>query len=781
MKNLKTLQRFLAQKLLLALCVSFVAFAVSCNDDDDDDNTPDPVVVPTQNIVEIASATSSLSTLVDAIDNYDDLVAALSDDSETYTVFAPTNAAFTAALGVLGYDKLADVPADVLKEILQYHVIAGSALKSTDLANGQMAATLLAGESVTVNISGTTVKINSSTVTSADVMATNGVVHIIDAVLVPSSLVTSDIVDVAKATPELSVLVTALSKYDDLVAALSDNSGTFTVFAPTDAAFTEALSLLGYATLDAIPEDLLKQILQYHVISGASLKSTDLENNEEAETLLADESIKVTIEGSTVKINSATVVAANVAAVNGTVHVIDEVLLPSFIPNKSIVELASGTADLSILVQALSKYPDLLDLLGDKTGSFTVFAPTNQAFLDALGVLGQEELDDIPESVLKRILQYHVVSGTEAKAADLSNNEMIATALPDESVEVGISGSTVMIDGAMVTAADVEGVNGIVHIIDAVLLPSLETSIVNTVVEPAYFNKNFTTLTAAVVKAELLSTLINPEATFTVFAPNNDAFTAAGITSLDGLSKEDLTPILQYHVLGSEADKAAVAAIGTGKAVTTLNGDFYLSINDNGIFLNGTTEVIATDIQADNGVVHVIDRALMPPSQDIVEIAVAASQASSGAEFGQLVAALSEVEANGSTNLLTLLGSENSGDGAPFTVFAPTDAAFAKLYTLAGVADFSALLAAQGVGVIEAVLSYHVVRSARVLSTDLPNLASNEIETFGGGEFTLNLSTLTISDTDAALGLGSVDAKIITTDILATNGVIHVIDEVMLP
>ena len=173
--------------------------------------------------------------------------------------------------------------------------------------------------------------------------------------------------------------------------------------------------------------------------------------------------------------------------------------------------------------------------------------------------------------------------------------------------------------------------------------------------------------------------------------------------------------------------------------------------------------------------VHLINSTLMPPSQNIVEIAVAASQASSGAEFGQLVAALTAVENDGTTaNLITVL----SGTG-PFTVFAPTDAAFASLYTMAGVADFSALVAAVGIGTIEAVLKYHVV-GARVFSSDLPNLSSSTVATLGGN-ITLNLGSLSITDTDAALGLGTADATIVSTDIAGTNGVIHVIDHVMLP
>jgi transforming growth factor-beta-induced protein len=423
-------------------------------------------------------------------------------------------------------------------------------------------------------------------------------------------------------------------------------------------------------------------------------------------------------------------------------------------------------------------FPDLVSALGS-AGSYTVFAPTNDAFTALLGVIGQSSLSDIPESVIERLLKYHVISGAGLMSTDLSDGQMAATILSaDDKITVGIAGSSVTINGAAVSLPDVKATNGIVHVVDAVLVPELELSIVNTIVEPAYFNKNFSILTEAVVTANLLGTLTNASASLTLFAPDNAAFTAAGITSLAGLTAEDLAPILTYHVIGSEVFGDGLPA--TGSAVTTLGGDFYLSLNDNGAFINGLSKVTVASLSGgaldyDNGVVHLINRMLKPPVNNIVEIAVAASQASEGAEFGQLVAALSAVENDGTTdNLITIL----SGAG-PFTVFAPTDAAFASLYASAGVADFSALVAATSIGTIEAVLKYHVV-GARVFSSDLPNLASNVVATLGGN-ITLDLGTLTIMDTDAALGLGSPDASIISTDIMGTNGVIHVIDKVLLP
>lgn len=446
----------------------------------------------------------------------------------------------------------------------------------------------------------------------------------------------------------------------------------------------------------------------------------------------------------------------------------------------SIAEIAQANGNLNILVDALGRVDGFVSTLSDDNGTFTVFAPTDAAFTNLLAAIGQTSLDDVPVSVLERILSYHVISGAALQSTDLSNGQTAGTLLTGESITVGISGSNVSINSSNVTTANVTASNGVIHIVDAVLVPSLEASIVNTVVEPAYFNNNFSILTEAVVTAGLLNTLIDTDADYTVFAPTDAAFEAAGITSLNGLTANDLTPILQYHVLNSEVTAANLPA--TGSAVTTLNGDFYLSKNDNGVYINGSTQVTATDIAADNGIVHVINKTLLPPANDVVAIAVAASEAMEGAEFGQLVAALTAVENNSETDaLVTILSSTESGDGAPFTVFAPTDAAFTQLYTDAGVDDLDALIAAVGIGTLETVLKYHVVAGARVFSTDLPNLSSNTVSSIAG-TFDIDLATLSITETDAALELNDDDtAGIIGTDILGTNGVIHTIDKVILP
>ena len=212
----------------------------------------------------------------------------------------------------------------MLQSILTYHVVAGKVM-STDLTNGQKAATVQ-GEEITVDLSDG-VRISGATVKAADIKTANGVVHVIDRVILPSSMMeqkpTANIVELAVGNENLSTLVAAV-KAADLVETLS-GEGPFTVFAPTNKAF----AALPEGTLETLlkPENkkMLQSILTYHVVAG-KVMSTDLTDGQKATTVQGEE---VTIDLSDgVKISGANVAAADVKATNGVVHVIDKVILP---------------------------------------------------------------------------------------------------------------------------------------------------------------------------------------------------------------------------------------------------------------------------------------------------------------------------------------------------------------------------------------------------------------------------------------------------------------------
>ena len=277
------------------------------------------------------------------------------------------------------------------------------------------------------------------------------------------------------------------------------------------------------------------------------------------------------------------------------------------------------------------------------------------------------------------------------------------------------------------------------------------------IVKTAQSDAQFSILVEAVVAADLATTL-SGAGPFTVFAPTNDAF-AALLTEL-GVTKEQLladkallTSVLGYHVLPGQVTKAAVVP---GLPITTVQGSIFkidavgadLRITDG---RNRVSGIVATDIVASNGVIHVIDKVLLPPDKTIVQTAMAVPA------FSILVDA---VVAAGLVDTL-------SGPG-PFTVFAPTDDAFAALLTELGISK-DQLLA--DTALLTQVLTYHVVPS-RVLKAQVPVGAA--ITTVQGQAFTVD-ATLAMTD---ALGRS---AQIIGTDVLASNGVIHVIDKVIRP
>ena len=290
----------------------------------------------------------SQTTVVDIVVNseaHDTLEAAviaagLADDLSgegPFTVFAPTDDAFKALPAGTLETLLAD-PTGTLADILLYHVV-GAKAKSTDLSDGQTITTLL-GKDITVTINGEGVFINDAKVTVADIEADNGVVHVIDAVLLPPVVTVVDIIVNSSAHDTLEAAVIAAGLADDL-----SGEGPFTVFAPTDDAF-KALPAGTLETLLADPTGTLADILLYHVV-GAKAKSTDLSDGQTITTLLGKD-ITVTINGEGVFINDAKVTVADIEADNGVVHVIDAVLLPE----------ATGILDITNENKALSIYPN---------------------------------------------------------------------------------------------------------------------------------------------------------------------------------------------------------------------------------------------------------------------------------------------------------------------------------------------------------------------------------------------------------------------------------------
>ena len=282
-----------------------------------------------------------------------------------------------------------------------------------------------------------------------------------------------------------------------------------------------------------------------------------------------------------------------------------------------------------------------------------------------------------------------------------------------------------------------------------------------TIWEVASSDGRFSLLKAAVARTGLVPALNDKKANLTVFAPTDDAFRAAGFRTVADIAKapvEVLKSILLYHVVGDEVFATEIPQ-AANTPVSSLNGQpLYVTRTSAGnVFVNGVKVIIA-DIDCSNGVIHVVDRVLIPAPGNIVALA------SGNPNLSFLVAAVIRAGATG-TDVAAIL----SSDG-PFTVFAPTNQAFAA----AGLTSVEVINNADPAFLLN-VLAYHVIAGARVFSSDLVDGA--DVPTFQGG-------TLEISLGSGARVKGNANAtasNITITDLLATNGVVHVIDQVLLP
>jgi len=277
----------------------------------------------------------------------------------------------------------------------------------------------------------------------------------------------------------------------------------------------------------------------------------------------------------------------------------------------TVVDVILSSDDHTTLATAVSE-AGLVEALTAE-GPFTVFAPTNAAF----EALPEGVLDELLANVedLGYVLKHHVYGGS-ALAADLSDGDMVST-LAGTDLTVEITNGMVYIDGAMVTIADLTADNGVVHVIDAVLVPELDSTS-TTVVDVILGSDAHTTLATAVVEAGLVDAL-SGEGPFTVFAPTNAAFEALPEGVLDELlaNVEDLGYVLKHHVYGGSA---LAADLSDGDMVSTLAGtDLTVEITNGMVYIDGAMVTIA-DLTADNGVVHVIDAVLVPEGLSVVEI-----------------------------------------------------------------------------------------------------------------------------------------------------------------
>lgn len=422
----------------------------------------------------------------------------------------------------------------------------------------------------------------------------------------------------------------------------------------------------------------------------------------------------------------------------------------------TITDIAVASPSLTSLVAALQRAS--LDTTLDSAGDFTVFAPTNAAFETFLNANNFPSVNDVPVDILRNILLNHVIGGalssntlTTGYVSTLATQEdtglNLSMFVNNTSTNISLNGvSDVILDSANIPAS-----NGIIHVVDAVIgLPTIATH--------ATANSNFSELVGA-LSTDLVTTLSSP-GTLTVLAPDNAAFTALGELP----TGDALTNVLLNHVIGANVPAATLIDAGSGYSNTLATGagnnnlSIYFDTAD-GVVFNGASTVSTADVICSNGIIHAVDAVILPPT--IVDFAT------SNPALSSLVAALTSADSQEpSPDLIPTL----SGEGT-FTVFAPTNDAFSALLLEL---DPSGETALENVppATVEDILLIHVAGET-LQSTEL---VSGPLETLNG---TIDVNTMNFSITDERDR--SINIVTSLVDIQATNGVVHVVDRVILP
>ena len=581
----------------------------------------------------------------------------------------------------------------------------------------------------------------------------------LDSAVQPIQSSERDIVQLVSNDPDLSTLVVAL-KAANLTATLSGaGADGFTVFAPTNKAF----SLLPETTLAHLldPANILElqAVLEYHVLPYVYDSRTRI--TPIFAYTLEGSNLTITKRGGQLNVNNAVAIFVDLEASNGVVHVIDHVLMPPAKPKPTIIERITSMPELSdfqfAYVTALEGSLGSTGIL-DVDGPLTVFIPTNEAFLKLPKGLLDHLLE--PENIieLQSLLSYHVVSGAELHTGcnkgseqpgdvaslgrpcgqlDLETNSFVNT-LQGQGINVGyhkrcpISGcdETVILSPdnidyrtstlSKIVGTDVQASNGIIHLIDNVLIPPAPT---RTILQSAELSGYTTFVTA--LKAANLTAALDGDGPFTVFVPSNEAFAKLPKATLDLLldpkNVKELQDILKYHVIAGGALRAGCNLVGR-----PCNDDLEVAGDEKGSIktLEGKAVTISqVPSSSDHDASIVIDKSYIVPFRSVPgngfgsldQIAtngiwhvidqVLMPTTPVDQTLNQLIASKPDLSTFATALKAGRLTGALDGQNGQLTVFAPSNQAFAKLPK----ATLEHLLDPKNIDELQSILEYHVI------------------------------------------------------------------------
>ncbi|XP_034557081.1 periostin, osteoblast specific factor b [Notolabrus celidotus] len=524
-------------------------------------------------------------------------------------------------------------------------------------------------------------------------------------------------------------LVKAMStqKYSDLseLRPEIEGSGSFTFFAPSN----EAWDMLDEEMRSALVSNVnieLYNALHYHM-SNKRLLTKDLKNGMTVNSMYNELGLYINhYSNGVVTVNCARIIHGNQVATNGVVHVIDRVISAVGSSIQDVLEVDDDLTTLSDLAQTAG----LLEKLGE-AGQYTLFAPTNEAF-DSLGSDVLERIQSDKEA-LKALLNFHLLNSVQCSEAIMTGTSY--ETMEGNNIEIGCDGESLTVNGVkMVHKKDIVTTNGVIHLIDKVLMPDSAKQVMELV--------GSSQATFGDMVSELgLSAAMRPEAEYTLLAPLNAAFTDE-VMSMD---QSFLRVILESHIL---KNKLVLGQLYSGQRLETIGGKFLR------VFIYRTAVCIENSClirgskEGSNGALHVMKTLLKPAEQSMFEILTG---------NGGFKIFLSLMEAAGLTDLL-----RQEGD---FTLFAPSDKAFAGLSS----SDIDLLKSDKNA--LQTILLYHI-NNGIFIGGGLEAGVTNLLKSLQGS----NLKVMLAKD---SMEVNTV--KIPKSDIMATNGVIHFVNQVLYP
>nr|XP_033486934.1 periostin, osteoblast specific factor b isoform X4 [Epinephelus lanceolatus] len=523
------------------------------------------------------------------------------------------------------------------------------------------------------------------------------------------------------------VKATSTQKYSELseLKPEIEGSGSYTFFAPSN----EAWELLDETVRSALVSNVnieLYNALHYHM-ANKRLLTKDLKNGMTVTSMYNDLGLLINhYPNGVVTVNCARIIYGNQVATNGVVHVIDRVISAVGNTIRDVIEIDDDLTTLSDVAQNSG----LLEKLG-QSGHYTLFAPTNEAF-ESLGSDVLERLQGDKE-VLKALLNFHLLDSVQCSEAIMTGTSY--ETLEGNNIEIGCDGESLTVNGVkMVRKKDIVTINGVIHLIDKVLMPDSAKQVMELV--------GSSQSTFGDLVSELgLSADMRADADYTLLAPLNIAFNDE-VMSMD---QSLLRIILENHILKR---KIVLGQLFNGQQLETIGGKILR------VFIYRTAVCIENSClirgskEGSNGALHLMRTLLKPAEKTMFEILV---------ENGGFKIFLSLMEAAGLTDLL-----KQEGD---FTLFAPSDKAFAGLSEN----DFNLLKS--DINALRTILLYHINKGV-FIGGGLESGVTNLLKSLQGS----NLKVMSANNT---VQVNSV--RVPESDIMATNGVIHFVNQVLYP